>query len=127
MSLAPLYYRGASAAAVVYDITVKETFDKAQYWVKELQKNASGDIVMILVGNKTDLESMRQVPTEAAKAFAESHSMLFVETSAKTAEQIPQLFESLAAKISSSRQPQAAPSGTPRHAALPTSTLRPSA
>ncbi len=43
-SLAPLYYRGASAAAVVYDVTNPESFSKAKYWVSELQKNASGDI-----------------------------------------------------------------------------------
>ncbi len=43
-SLAPLYYRGASAAAVVYDVTSPESFSKAKYWVSELQKNASGDI-----------------------------------------------------------------------------------
>lgn len=43
-SLAPLYYRGASAAAVVYDVTNPESFAKAKYWVSELQKNASGDI-----------------------------------------------------------------------------------
>lgn len=43
-SLAPLYYRGAAAAAVVYDITSTETFAKAKYWVSELQKSASGDI-----------------------------------------------------------------------------------
>jgi GTPase SAR1 family protein len=43
-SLAPLYYRGAAAAAVVYDMTSTETFTKAKYWVSELQKSASGDI-----------------------------------------------------------------------------------
>jgi GTPase SAR1 family protein len=43
-SLAPLYYRGASAAAVVYDITSADSFHKAKHWVSELQKNASGNI-----------------------------------------------------------------------------------
>ena len=57
--MAPLYYRGASAAAIVYDITSKESFAKAKYWVKELQKNASQDIVIILVGNKSDMDSER--------------------------------------------------------------------
>ena len=57
--MAPLYYRGASAAAIVYDITSKDSFAKAKYWVKELQKNASQDIVIILVGNKCDMDSER--------------------------------------------------------------------
>ena len=101
MSLAPLYYRGASAAAVTYDITNKESFEKAQYWVKELQKNATGSIVIILVGNKTDLEPQREVQRADAQEYADGNGMMFIETSAKTAEQVPQLFENLAAKLAS--------------------------
>ncbi|KAM0865891.1 hypothetical protein ACQ4PT_042973 [Festuca glaucescens] len=54
-ALAPLYYRGAAAAIVAYDITNPESFKKAQYWVKELQKHGSPGIIMVLVGNKADL------------------------------------------------------------------------
>mmetsp|Transcript_34280 Transcript_34280/g.85815 ORF Transcript_34280/g.85815 Transcript_34280/m.85815 type:complete len:230 (+) Transcript_34280:336-1025(+) len=122
MSLAPLYYRGASAAAIVYDITVQESFEKAKYWVKELQKNSTGEIIIILVGNKSDLEAHRQVQTEDAQAYADSQGMLFLEASAKTADKIPELFEGLAARLSSSRGAQ--PSTTaPAPAALPTSTI----
>ncbi|KAJ6325477.1 hypothetical protein OIU76_012540 [Salix suchowensis] len=64
-ALAPLYYRGAAIAFIVYDITSPETFNKAQYWVKELQKHGSPDIVMALVGNKADLHEKREVPTQA--------------------------------------------------------------
>uniref|UniRef100_A0A6U1FSB0 Uncharacterized protein n=1 Tax=Tetraselmis chuii TaxID=63592 RepID=A0A6U1FSB0_9CHLO len=124
MSLAPLYYRGASAAAIVYDITVKESFDKAKYWTKELQKNAGGEIVIILVGNKTDLEAHREVGTEEAQAFAESEGMLFLEGSAKTADKIPELFEGLAARLSNSRTAHP-PTTAPAPAALPTSTMTP--
>lgn len=92
-SLAPLYYRGASAAVVVYDITNPETFLKAQFWVKELQKHGNPDIVMALVGNKADLESEREVSREEALAYAESNGMFFIETSAKTADNVNQLFE----------------------------------
>jgi len=92
-SLAPLYYRGASAAVVVYDITNPETFQKAQFWVKELQKHGSPDIVMALVGNKADLESQREVSREEAQAYADSNGMFFIETSAKTADNVNQLFE----------------------------------
>jgi small GTP-binding protein len=60
-SLAPMYYRGAQAAIVVYDLSNKETFQKAQTWVKELQRQASPSIVIALAGNKLDLAQKRQV------------------------------------------------------------------
>ncbi|KAK9868902.1 hypothetical protein WJX84_010752 [Apatococcus fuscideae] len=84
-SLAPLYYRGAGAAVVMYDITSAETFTKAKYWVTELQKNAPGNLVIVLAGNKSDLVEMRQVSVEEGQAYAASNSMMFLETSAKTA------------------------------------------
>jgi len=98
-SLAPLYYRGASAAAIVYDITSKDSFAKAKYWVKELQKNASQDIVIILVGNKCDMDSERDVRTEEAKEYAEENAMEYIEASAKTAHNVSEIFESIAAQL----------------------------
>mmetsp|Transcript_13342 Transcript_13342/g.22517 ORF Transcript_13342/g.22517 Transcript_13342/m.22517 type:complete len:211 (+) Transcript_13342:577-1209(+) len=99
-SLAPLYYRGASAATVVYDITNAESFQKARFWVKELQKHANPGIVIALVGNKSDLTDRREVPFEEAQAFAEANQMaMFIETSAKTADNINELFTSIAKKL----------------------------
>ena len=98
-SLAPLYYRGASAAAIVYDITSKDSFAKAKYWVKELQKNASQDIVIVLVGNKCDKESERDVSAEEAKTYADENAMEYVESSAKTAHNVSKIFESIAAHL----------------------------
>ncbi|KAG6503618.1 hypothetical protein ZIOFF_035934 [Zingiber officinale] len=97
-SLAPLYYRGAAVAVVVYDITSEETFRKAQYWVKlyvqqELQKHASPGIVMALVGNKADLDENRTVSSGDAMEYAEGNGMFFIETSAKTANNINELFQ----------------------------------
>lgn len=92
-SLAPLYYRGAAAAVVVYDITNPETFLKAQFWVKELQKHGNPDIVMALVGNKADLEYQREVTREEAQTYADSNGMFYIETSAKTSDNVNQLFE----------------------------------
>ena len=60
-SLAPMYYRGAQAAIVVYDITNSDTFNRAKAWVKELQRQASPNIVIALAGNKADLSSKRKV------------------------------------------------------------------
>jgi len=101
-SLAPLYYRGASAATVVYDITNAETFKKARFWVKELQKHANPGIIIALVGNKSDMSAAREVPFEEAKEFAEQNQMaMFIETSAKTADNINELFTSIARRYGS--------------------------
>lgn len=98
-SLAPMYYRGAQAAIVVYDLSNKETFQKAQTWVKELQRQASPSIVIALAGNKLDLAQKRQVSYEEAKAYADECGLLFMETSAKTAANVMDIFTSIAKKL----------------------------
>ncbi|XP_012572022.2 ras-related protein RHN1 isoform X3 [Cicer arietinum] len=63
-SLAPMYYRGAAAAIIVYDITSTDSFSRAKKWVQELQKQGNPNMVMAFAGNKCDLEDKRKVTAE---------------------------------------------------------------
>ncbi|XP_015723591.1 ras-related protein Rab-17 isoform X1 [Coturnix japonica] len=84
-SVCHLYYRGAHAALLVYDLTNKETLSRAKQWLIELEKEFLPDeIVIALVGNKKDLAEEREVATEDGEEFARSRSLLFMETSAKS-------------------------------------------
>lgn len=67
---------------LLYDITKRQTFDHVARWLEELRGHADKNIVIMLVGNKTDLEDTRAVPTEDAKEFAEKENLFFMETSA---------------------------------------------
>lgn len=98
-SLAPMYYRGAQAAIVVYDITNTDTFARAKTWVRELQRQARPDIVIALAGNKSDLGTRRTVEYEEANAYAEENGLLFMETSAKNANNVNEIFLAIARKL----------------------------
>lgn len=80
-----MYYRGAAAAIVVYDITKKDSFNGAKSWVKELQRRGDPNVVIALAGNKADMETKRKVQTEEAQQYAAENEIIFMETSAKTA------------------------------------------
>ncbi|KAJ2745206.1 GTP-binding protein of the rab/ypt [Coemansia sp. BCRC 34301] len=98
-SLAPMYYRNAAAAVVVYDITQAASFERAKSWIKELQRQAEPSIVIALAGNKTDLADRRTVAKEEGAAYAATSGLLFFETSAQSGENIGELFLKLAKKI----------------------------
>ena len=79
-----MYYRGAAAAVVVYDIGSAESFAKAQAWVRELQRQGAPGAVIALAGNKADLGAEgRAVSADEAKAYAAENGLHFWETSAK--------------------------------------------
>ncbi|KAF4693263.1 Ras- protein Rab-5, variant 2 [Perkinsus olseni] len=91
-SLAPMYYRGAAAAVVVYDITSRESFEGAKRWVNELRSSHNPDVVIAFCGNKSDLAVEREVPTQRGAEYAQENNLLFVETSAKTGENVHHIF-----------------------------------
>lgn len=99
-SLAPMYYRGAQAAIIVFDITSRESFEGAKTWTKELQRRTeSGSMIVALCGNKTDLAHLRRVDSEEGVAFAREAGLLYVETSAKDATNVERLFIEVAKRV----------------------------
>ena len=87
-----MYYRGAAAAIIVYDITSASTFKEAQRWVDELRREGTDGVILALAGNKLDKDADREVPKADALDYAEKNSLIFAETSAKTGFGISQLF-----------------------------------
>jgi len=106
-----MYYRGAQAAIVVYDITNQDTFGRAKTWVKELQRQASPNIVIALAGNKADLAAKRMVEYDEAQSYAEENGLLFMETSAKTAYNVNEIFLAIAKKLPKTEQGSGSRSG----------------
>ena len=93
------YYRGAHGIIVVYDVTEMETFNNVKQWLHEIDRYATEGVNKLLVGNKSDLISKRAVDTATAKEFADSLSIPFLETSAKSATNVEQAFMTMAGEI----------------------------
>ncbi|CAD6204772.1 unnamed protein product [Miscanthus lutarioriparius] len=93
------YYRGALGALLVYDITKRQSFDHIPRWLEELRGHADKDIVIMLVGNKSDLEEERAVSTDDAKEFAEKENLFFLETSALQATNVENAFQTVLTEI----------------------------
>merc|ERR1712216_669836 len=93
------YYRGAVGALLVYDIAKHVTFENVDRWLKELRDHADHNIVIMLVGNKSDLRHLRAVPTDDAKGYAEQCSLSFIETSALDSPNVEQAFQTILTEI----------------------------
>jgi len=98
-SITRSYYRGAAGALLVYDITRRETFNHLTRWLEEARQNANSNMVIMLIGNKSDLDHRRQVSQEEGEKFAKDHGLIFLETSAKTAANVEEAFIQTAGKI----------------------------
>ncbi|CAG8520732.1 5891_t:CDS:2 [Ambispora leptoticha] len=93
------YYRGAVGALLVYDIAKHVTYENVNRWLKELRDHADSNIVIMLVGNKSDLRHLRAVPTDEAKAFAAENNLSFIETSALDASNVELAFQNILTEI----------------------------
>ena len=93
------YYRGAHGIIIVYDITDRESFDNVKQWLNEIDKYACENVNKLLVGNKSDLDSKRQVDFDEAKAFADERGIPFLETSAKSSTNVEKSFLTMAGEI----------------------------
>ncbi|CAD8080853.1 unnamed protein product [Paramecium sonneborni] len=93
------YYKGAHGIILVYDVTDKQSFKDVENWLAEVEKYANENVVRVLVGNKVDLESKREVTFEEGKELADSLNIRFIETSAKNSSNVEKAFITLANEI----------------------------
>lgn len=106
-SLTPMYFHDADACIIVYDITSKQSFDEVKYWLKDLDEKGPQEVLIALVGNKSDLDSLRVVLTVDGQGFAEKNNIsIFMETSAQSGENITELFTEIANGFISETQSQ---------------------
>jgi Ras-related protein Rab-6A len=95
-SLIPSYIRDSSVAVVVYDVTNKTSFQNCDKWIQDVKTERGNEVIIMLVGNKTDLADKRQVTAEEGEAKATKLGVMFIETSAKSSNNVKQMFRRLA-------------------------------
>ena len=93
------YYRGAHGILLIYDVTDKESFKNLSNWLIEIEKNASKNVLKVLIGNKTDLEEKRAITYSQGKEFADSYGLKYIETSAKKNLNVNEAFETLGREL----------------------------
>lgn len=98
-SLIPSYIRDSSVAVVVYDITNRASFLNTSKWIEDVRNERGSDVIVILVGNKTDLSEKRQVSVEEGEDKANKEGIMFIESSAKAGFNIKALFRKLATAL----------------------------
>ncbi|CAI0446032.1 unnamed protein product [Linum tenue] len=98
-SLIPSYIRDSSVAVIVYDVASRHSFMNTSKWIEEVRTERGSDVIIVLVGNKTDLVDKRQVSVEEGEAKARELNVMFIETSAKAGFNIKALFRKIAAAL----------------------------
>lgn len=98
-SLIPSYIRDSSAAIVVYDISSTNSFEQTDRWIEEVRAERGMEVIIMLVGNKTDLTEKRRVSTEMGERKAREQEVMFIETSAKSGHNVKQLFRKVAGSL----------------------------
>ncbi|EFW99330.1 Ras small monomeric GTPase [Grosmannia clavigera kw1407] len=95
-SLIPSYIRDSSVAVVVYDISNAKSFQNTRKWIDDVRAERGNDVIIVLVGNKTDLNDKREVTTQQGEEEAKRNNLMFVETSAKVGHNVKPLFKRIA-------------------------------
>merc|ERR1712127_404824 len=98
-SLIPSYIRDSTVAVVVYDVTNINSFNQTNKWIDDVRTERGTDVIIVLVGNKTDLADKRQVSIDEGERKAKELNVMFIETSAKTGYNVKQLFRRVAAAL----------------------------
>ena len=93
------YYRGAHGILLIYDVTDKDSFKNLSNWLIEIEKNASKNVLKVLIGNKTDLEEKRVITYNQGKEFADTYGLKYIETSAKKNLNVNEAFETLGREL----------------------------
>ncbi|KAI8063740.1 small GTP binding protein RAB6A [Gongronella butleri] len=103
-SLIPSYIRDSAVAIVVYDTTNRESFESTNKWIDDVRAERGTDVIIVLVGNKTDLLDKRQVSAEEGEAKAKDYNIMFIETSAKAGYNVNTLFRRIANALPTSKK-----------------------
>ena len=98
-SLIPAYLRHSRVAIVVYDVTNKQSFQNTTKWIEQARTEGGKNMLIMLVGNKMDLDEHRQVTQDEGEELAKEQNVMFMETSAKTGENVNALFQKVATKL----------------------------
>ena len=113
-SLIPNYIRDSSVAVIVFDITNKQTFLNCDKWVEDVKNERGNDAVVVLVGNKIDKTEERTVSREEAETKAKELDAVYIETSAKTGDNVKQLFKQIATTLPGDKPQGVTPGGNGR-------------
>ena len=98
-SITKNYYKGAHGIILIYDVTEQKSFDNVKNWMAQIKEEVSERVSIVLVGNKIDDEDNRKISTEQGESMAKDYEIIFFECSAKTGQNIDEIFNNLVKKV----------------------------